>query len=139
MKCEEQMRTLSFSCSVVSFHINSHAFLMLGHLGRSFWRCSLFTSTDRTTSEFDGLTQQQYCSCDWWTGIVQNTSPLFISSKQMYYTEYTYEVCIKISPNFSQIFLECLAPLCSAQTCDKFAPLPNLHNSFCELDNVWEY
>jgi len=58
VKCAEQTKTLSFS------HLSfSHAFVMLRSLGmlcKIFWRCSFFTSTDRTKSEFDGLTRHLY-------------------------------------------------------------------------------
>jgi len=58
VKCAEQTKTLSFS------HLSfSHAFVMIRSLGmlcKKFWRCSFFTSTDRTKSEFDGLTRHLY-------------------------------------------------------------------------------
>ncbi len=56
----EQMKTLSFSCSDTSLKnklqpciSNAQIFKKAMH---SFWRLRFFTSTDRTASEFDGLT-----------------------------------------------------------------------------------
>lgn len=75
------------SCSGTSLKLNySHAFVMLWSLGRqSFWRCSFFTSTNRTTSEFDRLTWHLYPTAvlrDWWTDMSCSEHTLLVYIRQ---------------------------------------------------------